>query len=68
MTAALRTLPVAAAELGVSVSWLQKEVAARAVPHTRLGRSVRFSDQNLADIVAAAQVRPVVSQLRRRSA
>lgn len=47
----------AAAWLGVSVSWLEKKVAAREVPHTRLGRSVRFSADHLAEIVADGEVK-----------
>lgn len=46
----------AAAWLKVSVSWLEKKVAAREVPHTRLGRSVRFSADHLAAIVAEGDV------------
>ena len=46
----------AAAWLGVSVSWLEKRIAAREVPHTRLGRAVRFSADHLAAIVAENEV------------
>lgn len=42
----------AAEFLQVSTSWLRKRVAARAVPCVRLGRSVRFSADDLARIVA----------------
>jgi len=47
----------AAAEwLGVSVSWIEKKTAAREIPHTKLGRSVRFSADHLAAIVADGEV------------
>lgn len=48
----LLTVDEAAAYLQVSTSWLRKRVAARAVPCVRLGRSVRFSSDDLARIVA----------------
>jgi excisionase family DNA binding protein len=49
----------AADALRVSTSWLYKQVAARSVPCTRLGRSVRFSRANLAAIVAASTNEPM---------
>lgn len=42
----------AAAWLGVSVSWLEKKMAAREVPFTFIGSSARFSADHLAQIVA----------------
>lgn len=67
MTAPLLTTPEAAAVLRVSSSWLKKAAAAGVVPCTRIGRGVRFSEENLAEIVANGQQR-VVTSLRRRSA
>jgi excisionase family DNA binding protein len=49
----LLTTEQAAELLQVSASWLRKRTAAYAVPCVRLGRAVRFTRQNLADIVAA---------------
>jgi len=66
MTARLRSVPEAAAELGVTVSYLKRGAAARTIPHTRLGRVVKFSDADLDGIVSAGAVRPVVSPLRSR--
>lgn len=64
-------LPTAAGELGVSVSWLEKAVAARQVQVTRVGRRVLFSDADLEHFIASRRqpalrgpVRPVI----RRSA
>jgi excisionase family DNA binding protein len=60
-------LPTAAADLGVSVSWLEKAVAARAVQCTRVGRRVLFSDDDL-DAFIRARRQPAmtgVSRLRR---
>lgn len=38
--------------LNVPRSWLRDRVSARTVPHTRLGRHVRFTEQHLAQIIA----------------
>lgn len=68
----LRDMEAAAEFLGVSKSWLAHEVAARRVPHVRLGRRVLFSDDNLAAIVARFTREPgpsaaaAVLQSRRR--
>lgn len=61
----LYTTAEAAAILRVSESYLKKAAGARIVPCRRMGRLVRFSDDDLAQIVAAAAERPVVSRLRR---
>lgn len=63
--AALRTIPEAAEWLGVHESWLRRAVSARAVPHTRLGKHVRFSQAHLDQIVAAGE-QQVPTPLRRR--
>lgn len=67
----LRSIPEAAEFLGVSESWLRHEVAARRVPHVRIGRRVLFSTANLAQIVEAHTVEPgpsaAAAVLRQRS-
>lgn len=54
-TGRLYTIPEAAERLAVKESWLRDRVTARLVPHARLGRHVRFTDEHLAQIVAAAE-------------
>lgn len=54
----LLTFEQAAERLAVRESWLRKAVAAGAAPHTRIGRHVRFTEQNLTDLVEAGQRRP----------
>jgi excisionase family DNA binding protein len=54
----LLTTMEAASLLGVSHSWLKKQVIAAQVPCTRLGRSVRFSSDHLRAIVAAGERQP----------
>jgi excisionase family DNA binding protein len=48
----------AAAQLGVSESWLAKAVTARKVPHHRLGRVVVFYADDIAEIMAMHKVVP----------
>jgi excisionase family DNA binding protein len=47
----LLTTAEAARKLGISTSWLKRQVAAGAVTHTRFGRAVRFSEEQVAAIV-----------------
>lgn len=61
----LRSIPEAAAELNVPERWLRDKVTARAVPFTRLGKHVRFTEAHLAQIVAAGEQAPQVSRRRR---
>jgi excisionase family DNA binding protein len=51
----LYSIPEAAEVLNVPVTWLRDKVTAGRVPHTRLGRHVRFTDAHLAQIVAAGE-------------
>jgi excisionase family DNA binding protein len=44
----------AARVLAVPESWLRRQVTARLVPHTRLGKHLRFSHADLVLIAAAA--------------
>lgn len=51
MNERLLTFTEAAEYLNVPESWLREKVARRKVPHTRLGKHVRFTPADLADIV-----------------
>lgn len=53
--AGLYTTHEAAAYLRVSYDWLKKQAAKREVPHTRIGRAVRFSQAHLDQIVRAGE-------------
>jgi excisionase family DNA binding protein len=68
MNETLLTVPEAAQRLQVSESWLRKRIAAEAVPCVRLGRSVRFSQANVAAIVAAHTTQPVNGRALRSTA
>lgn len=68
MTPLLMTTAEAAQTLGLTEGYLKRGAAARSIPHTRVGRYVRFSQADLAAIIAAGQVSPIVSPLRRRRA
>lgn len=59
MTGPLKNVEEAAAWLGIPKKTLQNMVVAGEVPHSRIGRHVRFSDEHLAEIVAAGERRPI---------
>lgn len=52
----LYTIAEAAGHLRVPEGWLRKKVTAGAVPHTRLGKHVRFTATHLLHIVAVGEV------------
>jgi excisionase family DNA binding protein len=54
-TLELFTIAEAAEALHVPEGWLRKRVTAFAVPHTRLGKHVRFTAQHICDIVAQGE-------------
>lgn len=58
----LYTTAEAARLLSVTESWLKRGATAHVLPHTRLGARglVRWSEQDLAEIVTAGQTPPVV--------
>jgi excisionase family DNA binding protein len=66
----LLTIEQAAVALAVPRSWLRDKVTARQVPHTRLGRHVRFTEAHLRQIIEtgeeAAAIGPVPTGGRRR--
>lgn len=52
--------PAEAAEiLSIRESWLRHKAAARAIPCTFVGKHLRFSDDDIAQIVAQGARRPV---------
>lgn len=53
--APLKDIEQAAAWLGIPAETLKKRVAAREVPHTRIGKHVRFAEHHLAAIVEAGE-------------
>jgi excisionase family DNA binding protein len=64
------TYAQASQRLGLSVSWLQDAVEARRIPCRRIGRMVRFTSDDLDQIVAMSR-QPVIGEgraPRRRSA
>jgi excisionase family DNA binding protein len=54
----LFTIPEAAEALRVPEGWLRKKVTAGSVPHSRLGKHVRFTTEHLRQIVVAGAVEP----------
>jgi excisionase family DNA binding protein len=53
----LLTIDEAARRLNVPRSWLRDRVTAGQVPHTRLGRHVRFAPEHLAQIISEGELR-----------
>lgn len=47
-----------AERLGKSADYWLRKASRKEVPHVRLGRSVRFTEEDVAEIVARAHVRP----------
>jgi excisionase family DNA binding protein len=63
-TPQLHTPAEAARILKVPESWLRKKAAARVIPCTFVGKHLRFSDEDIAEIVQAGARRPA-SRTRR---
>ena len=63
----LMNIEEAAAVLKVSVDWLARRVAASEVPHTRLGKFVRFTERHLQQIIEQGEhgIQPPSSRARR---
>lgn len=60
--AQLHTPMEAAAILKVRESWLRTKAAARAIPCTFVGKHLRFSDGDIAEIMNAGARQPVTSR------
>ncbi len=60
----LRTPAEAAEILRIRESWLRAKAAARAIPCTFIGKHLRFSDDDIAQIMAEG-ARPPVTRARR---
>jgi excisionase family DNA binding protein len=54
----LFTIAEAAHLLNVPVGWLSKKVSAHEIPHTRLGKHVRFTPEHVDLIIEAGEQRP----------
>jgi len=61
MTPRFRTVPQVAAELGVSEEWIRRQVRAGRFPHYRIAQHIRFTEADIASIVAEMAV-PVKNQ------
>ena len=61
----LYTSAEAAGILKVRESWLKTKAAARLIPCTFIGKHLRFSDDDIAEIMKAGARQPVTSRERR---
>jgi excisionase family DNA binding protein len=63
--AQLYTPAEAARILKVRESWLRKKASARLIPCTFVGKHLRFSDNDITEIVTAGARQPVTYRARR---
>ncbi len=61
MAGQLHTAAEAATILKVRESWLKAKAAARAIPCTFIGKHLRFSDDDIEEIMSAGARRPVIA-------
>jgi hypothetical protein len=65
MTGELHTTAEAAGILKVRESWLKAKASARLIPCTFVGKHLRFSDDDIANIMRAGARQPIASRLAR---
>jgi excisionase family DNA binding protein len=54
-----------ATQLGLTAQTIKRMAGRREIPHVRVGRRIRFTEQNLADYIAARTVRPDMRRTER---
>jgi hypothetical protein len=64
MSGELHTAAEAAGILKVRESWLKTKASARLIPCTFIGKHLRFSDDDIAEIMRAGARQPVTSRAR----
>jgi hypothetical protein len=65
MTGELHTAAEAAGILKVRESWLKAKASARLIPCTFVGKHLRFSDDDIANIMRAGARQPIAFRLAR---
>jgi hypothetical protein len=65
MTGELHTAAEAAGILKVRESWLKAKASARLIPCTFVGKHLRFSDDDIANIMRAGARQPIATRLAR---
>ena len=65
MTNELHTAAEAAVILKVRESWLRTKASARLIPCTFVGKHLRFSDDDIAEIMRAGARQPITSRAPR---
>ncbi len=63
----LTSAQAAAAMLKVRESWLKTKAAARLIPCTFIGKHLRFSDDDIVEIMKAGAHQPITVRERRAS-
>jgi len=62
----VKTVSSLSKELGISSSWLYKKVEACELPCHRFGNVIRFTDEDVAEIIKQSEQKPVASSSKRR--
>jgi hypothetical protein len=65
VTGELHTAAEAAGILKVRESWLKAKASARLIPCTFVGKHLRFSDDDIANIMRAGARQPIASRVAR---
>ena len=58
-TARLLSIEQVAEALNMSIGWVRKGVLERTLPHTKIGRSIRFTPEHIEQIIAAGERPPI---------
>jgi len=62
----VKTVSSLSKELGISRSWLYKKVEACELPCHRFGNIIRFTDEDVAEIIKQSEQKPVTLSSKRR--
>lgn len=65
MAGSLHTVAEAADILKVKESWLRTKASARLIPCTFVGKHLRFSDDDISEIMRAGSRQPITSREQR---
>jgi excisionase family DNA binding protein len=57
----VKTISSLASDLGISRSWLYKKIEARELPCHRFGNVIRFTEEDIAEIIKQSEQKPITS-------
>jgi excisionase family DNA binding protein len=59
-----KTISTLSKELSISTSWLYKKVESRQIPFHKFGTHIRFSEEDVAEIIKNCECLPLTSPLK----